>query len=160
MDSTISYDIIKALVANPPSLGDHPNVLNLHALQTHFSRALKRIPFPQSRVNILAGFVLTPAMYALINPKFFDLEKLNLPNTSGVPEFLRNLATNGITIIPYKQEQTLKITAIFTCQKNYYNTACNIYHAMYDMLGTHMDNGFKVTPSTTPPPSGGMHLCC
>jgi hypothetical protein len=93
-------------------------------------------------------------MYALINPKSSNLEKLNLPNTSGIPKFLQNLAMEDTTLIPYMQEQTLKITAIFTCQKNYYNTACNIYHEMYDMydtLGAHMDNGFKVTPSTTPP---------
>jgi hypothetical protein len=29
MDSTITYDTVKALVANPPSLGDCPNFFNL-----------------------------------------------------------------------------------------------------------------------------------
>jgi hypothetical protein len=29
MDSIITYDMVKALVANPPSLGDRPNFFNL-----------------------------------------------------------------------------------------------------------------------------------
>jgi hypothetical protein len=154
MDTTITYDTIKALVANPPSLGDHPNLFNLRALQTHFSCALKWISCPQSQVNGWAGFVLTPTMYALIDPKPFKSRKLNLPNTSGVSKFPPILAADGTTIIPYTQEQRLNIIATFTRQKNYYNTACNIYHAMYNMLNAHIDNAFKVAPSTTPPTIG------
>jgi hypothetical protein len=101
MDFTIAYYTIKALVANPPSLGDHTNFFNLCALQIHFSHALKRISCPQSQVNGWAGFMLTPAMYALINPKPFDLGKLNLPNTSGVPKSPPILAAGDTTIIPY-----------------------------------------------------------
>ncbi len=74
MDTVISYETLKALVANPPSLGDHPNFFNLRALQNHFARTLKRITCPQSPVNRWAGFVLTSAMYALIDPKPFDLK--------------------------------------------------------------------------------------
>jgi hypothetical protein len=81
MDSAIAYDTIKALVANLPSLGDRPNFFNLPALQTHFSCVFKWISCPQSQVNGWAGFVLTPSMYALIDPKPFDLGRLNLPNT-------------------------------------------------------------------------------
>jgi hypothetical protein len=58
-------------------------------------------------------------MYALIDPKPFDLKLLNLPTTTGVPEFPPIYATNGTTIIPYTREQTLCITAGFTHQKNY-----------------------------------------
>ncbi len=29
MDSTITYDMVKALLTNPPSLGDCPNMFNL-----------------------------------------------------------------------------------------------------------------------------------
>jgi hypothetical protein len=114
MDSTIAYETIKALLANanPPSLGDHPKFFNLRALQTHFSCALKWISHPQSQVNGWMGFVLSPAMYAFINPKPFNLGKLNLPNTSGVPEFPRILAADGTTLIPYTQEQMPDITAV------------------------------------------------
>jgi hypothetical protein len=151
MDSTITYDTIKALVASLPSLGDHPNFFNLCALQNHFSCALKWIPCPQSQVNVWVSFVLTPLMYALIDPKPFNLGILNLPNTSGVLKFPPILAADGTTVIPYMQEQMVKIIATFTLQKNYYNTACNIYHAVYNTLNAHIDDAFKVAPSTPPP---------
>jgi hypothetical protein len=118
MDTVITYDTIKALVANPPSLGNHPNFFNLHTLLSHFARALKRITCPQSTVNGWAGMVLTPAMYALINPKPFNLKLLMLPTSTGVPEFPPIYASNGTTIIPYTRVQTLRITAAFTRQKN------------------------------------------
>jgi hypothetical protein len=73
---------------------------------------------------------------------------------SGIPKFPPILAADYTTIIPYTQEQMLNNTATFTRQKNYHNTACNIYHAMYDTLNTHINNVFKVTPSTTPPTIG------
>jgi hypothetical protein len=154
MDTIISYETVKALVANPPSLGDCPNFFNLRALQNNFARTLKQIICPQSPVNGWAGFVLTPAMYALINPKRFDLKLLNLPMTTGVPKFLPIYAADGTTVIPYMCKQTLCITAAFTRQKNYYNTACNVYHAVYDTLDTHVDNAFKVAPPTNLPTIG------
>jgi hypothetical protein len=45
----------------------------------------------------------------------------------------------------------LKITAEFACKKNYYKTACNIYRVVYNTLDTHVENAFKVAPSTIPP---------
>jgi hypothetical protein len=74
MDSTITYDMVKALVANPPSLEDRPNFFNLRDLQNHFACALKWIACPQSQVNGWVGFVLTPVMYSLIDPKPFDIK--------------------------------------------------------------------------------------
>ncbi len=76
---------------------------------------------------------------------------MNLPNTSGIPKFPLILAAYGTTVILYTIEQTLNITATFTCQKNYYNTACNIYHAVYDTLNAHINDAFKISPSTTLP---------
>ena len=76
MDTVILYNTIKDLVANPPSLGNRPNFFNLRALCNHFARALKRIPCPQSTVNGWAGMVLSPAMYALIDPTPFDIRVL------------------------------------------------------------------------------------
>jgi hypothetical protein len=154
MDTVISYEMVKALVANPPSLGDCPNFFNLQALQNHFPRTLKWITCPQSPVKGWAGFLLIPAMYALIDPKSFNLKLLNLLMTTGVPEFPPIYAADGTTVIPYTREQTLRITAVFTCQKNYYDTACNIYHAMYNMLDAHVDDAFKVAHPTNPPTVG------
>jgi hypothetical protein len=154
MDTVITYDAVKALVANPPSLGNRPNFFNLRALQSHFARALKRITCPQSTVNGWAGMVLTPAMYTLINPKPFNLKLLMLPTSTGVPEFPPIYAFDGKTVIPYMRVQMLCITATFRHQKNYYDTACNVYCAVYDTLDAHIDNAFKVAPPTTPPTIG------
>ena len=72
----------------------------------------------------------------------------NLPNNSGEPQFPEILA-NDSSVIPYTHEQTLCITATFQCQKNYYNTACNIYLAVYDTLDAHINDAFKIAPATT-----------
>jgi hypothetical protein len=93
-------------------------------------------------------------MYSLIDPKPFNLKLLNLPTTTGVPKFPPIYAADGTTVVPYMREQTLRITATFTHQKKYYNTACNIYRAVYNMLDAHVDKAFKVAPPTTPPPIG------
>jgi hypothetical protein len=85
-------------------------------------------------------------MYALINPKPFNLKWLNLPITTRVPEFPPIYAANGTTVIPHTHEQTLRITAAFMRQKNYYNTACNVYRAVYNMLDAHVEDAFKVAP--------------
>ncbi len=154
MDSTITYDTVKAIVTNPPSLGDRPNFFNLRDLRNHFAHALKQIACPQSQVNGWAGLVLTPAMYSLIDLKPFDLKLLNLPTTTGFPKFPPIYAADGTTLIPYTRKQMLRITATFTCQKNYYDTACNIYRAVYDTLDAHVDDAFKVAPPPTPPTIG------
>jgi hypothetical protein len=154
MDSAMTYDMVKALVANPPSLGDRPNFFNLQALQNHFVRALKRIACPQSQVNGWAGFVLTPSIYSLIDLKPFNLKLLNLPTTTGVPKFPPIYAADGTTAIPYTRKQTLRITATFNRQKSCYDTASSIYRAVYNMLIAHIDNAFKVAPPPTPPTIG------
>jgi hypothetical protein len=154
MDTVISYEMVKALVANPPSLGYCPNFFNLRALRNHFARTLKQITCPQSPVNGWAGFVLTPAMYALINQKPFNLKLLNLPTTTGVPEFPPIYAADGTTVIPYTRKQTLCITAAFTHQKSYHDTACIVYRTVYDTLDAHVDDAFKVAPPTNPPTVG------
>ncbi len=79
---------------------------------------------------------------------------MNLPKTTGVPEFPPIYAANGTTVIPYTREQTIRITAVFTRQKNYYDTACNIYCTVYNTLDAHVDNAFKVAPPTNPPTIG------
>lgn len=152
MNSIISYDTVKALVANPPSLGDRPNFFNLRALRNHFARALKRLECPKSQVNGWSGFVLSPAMYSLIDPTPWSMRVLNM--TAFVPEFPPKYEADGTTIIPYTREETVNITEQFKVQKNYYTTATNIYRAVYDTLDAHIDDAFKVAPATTPPTIG------
>ena len=86
MDSIILYDSVKMLLANPHSLEPCPNFFNLRALRTHFARALKRIPCPQSGVNGWAGAIMSPNMYALINPTPFHLNITTKTDTPDYPE--------------------------------------------------------------------------
>jgi hypothetical protein len=92
-----------------------------------------------------------PNMYALISAKPFTNEmelKMLIPNFPPI------FKSNDTTIIPHTCEQMLKIMAKFAHKKNYYNTACNIYCAVYNTLDTHIDDVFKVVPSTIPPMIG------
>ncbi len=116
--------------------------------------ALIWIACPQSQVNGWAGFVLTPTMYSLIDPKPFGLKLLNLPTTTEVPDFPQIYAADGTTVVTYTCKQTLRITATFTRQKNYYDTVCNIYRAVYDTLDAHLEDAFKVASPTTSPTIG------
>jgi hypothetical protein len=75
-------------------------------------------------------------MYALVDGKPFKNE---MELKMLVPDFLPIFASNGTTVIPYTHEQTLKIMAEFACKKNYYNTVCNIYRAVYNVLDTHVE---------------------
>ncbi len=79
MDMCITYDLVKLLLANPPSIKPRPNFFNLRALRTHFARALKQTPCPQSSVNEWAGAVMSPEMYALIDATPFHLRIATKP---------------------------------------------------------------------------------
>ncbi len=67
MNTVISYDAVRMLLANPPSINTRPNFFNICELRKHFAKALKKIPCPQFAVNGWAGAVMSPEMYALID---------------------------------------------------------------------------------------------
>jgi hypothetical protein len=115
MDLVITYDTVKLLVANPPSLGNQPNFFNLRALRTHFARTLMQIPCPQSTINGWSSAMLTPDMYALISRKPFKNE---IELKTLVPNFPPIFESKGTTIIPYTHKQMVKITAKFARKKN------------------------------------------
>ena len=119
MDTIIEYDTVIALLANPPSLDPRPNFFNLRELRTHVARGLKKLPCPQSAVNGWSGAVMSPPMYALIDGTPFDF---NIAPATDVADFPPIYAVDGITIIPYKREQTLSINAKFNRSKNYNDT--------------------------------------
>jgi hypothetical protein len=105
---------------------------------------------PPVKINGWARFVLSPVMYSLIDPMPFNMAQLNLPINSEKPKFPEVLDSEG-SIVPYRREQTLHITVTLQHQKNYYNTTCNIYHAVYNTLDAHIDDAFKIAPATTSP---------
>jgi hypothetical protein len=124
MNTVISYDMVKGVLANPPSLDPCPNFFNLRALQRHFAKALKRIPCPQSPINGWSGTVLSPNMYALIDPTPFHLNIAPKTDVANVPPcFL----ANGVNPHPYSHKEILTISIEFALEKNYVNTGINIF---------------------------------
>ncbi len=150
MDTTITYDTIVGLLANLPSIDPCPNFFNLGNLRTHFSLALKKIPCPQSSVNGWAGAVLSPAMYALINPTPFHWNITTTP----VSEFpLRYAATTDGSLgasIAFTHKEILTITAKHTRTKHYHDTGTNICHACFNTLDTHVNDAYKTAPLSSP----------
>jgi hypothetical protein len=85
MDNIISYDAVRTLLANPPSLNPRPNFFNICALRNHFAKALKKIPCPQSAVNGWADAVMSPEMYILTDPNPFHLNIAPITSTPVCP---------------------------------------------------------------------------
>jgi hypothetical protein len=148
MNAIISFDTIVGLLANPPCLDPRPNFFNLHALQTHFAWALKKVPCPQSAVNGWAGGVLAPAMYALINTTAFHW---NISPQSTVPVFLARFVTQADgtqgALLPYSCKKILTISAKHTLNKNYYETGVNVCRDCFDILNAHVSNAYKAAPA-------------
>jgi hypothetical protein len=90
-------------------------------------------------------------MYALISAKPLKNE---IELKTLIPDFPPIFESNGMTIIPYTREQMHKVMAKFSGIKNNYGTAFNIYPVVYNTLDTHIDDVFKVAPSTIPPTIG------
>jgi hypothetical protein len=97
MDTCITYDLIKLLLANPPSIEPRPNFFNLKTLRTHFAR-------PQSSVNGWAGATMSPEMYALIDNTPFCIR---IATKTTTPDYLDKLDAQGVSI-PYTHEEKSK----------------------------------------------------
>jgi hypothetical protein len=147
MNTTISYDTIVGLLANLPSLDPHPNFFNLRALRTHFARALKKVPCPQSSVNGWAGAVIAPAMYALIDNLVFHW---NI-STTPVPEFpVRYTVTNDRSqgaLIPYTHEEILTIPTKHT--RNTMRTSVTHTKQLLLHLPTPLDGILRCCPTNS-----------
>jgi hypothetical protein len=159
MNATISYITIVGLLANLPSLDPCPNFFNLRALHTHFARALKKVPCPQSGVNGWAGAVIAPAMYALINNSVFHWNF----STTPVPEFpawytITNDGSQG-ALIPYTRKEILTITAKHTHAKHYHDAGTNVCCACFDILNAHISDAYKTAPAASPNTVYGILGC-
>ncbi len=103
-------------ISKPPSLNPHPNFFNIRELRSHFARAIKKIPCPQSRVNGWAGAVMSPEMYVLIDPNLFHLNIAPATATMAYPiKYNPDRA-----IVPYTREGKSTIDVKFTMVKNYF----------------------------------------
>ena len=150
MNTVVTYEAVRTLLANPPSINPRPNFFNIRELRSHFAKALKKIPCPQSPVNGWAGAVMSPEMYALIDQNSFHL---NIAPTTTTPAYPNKFTPDGVNV-PYTREEKSTIDAKFVLKKNYYQTWTNIYRACYDTLDEHVNDAYKVAPPTIPPTTG------
>jgi hypothetical protein len=111
------------LLANSPSLNPCPNFFNICKLRSHFARALKKIPHPQSPVKGWARAVMSPEMYILIDPTPFHL---NIAPTTATLAYPIKYNPEGV-IVSYTHEEKSTIDAKFSMVKNYFETWKNIY---------------------------------
>ena len=150
MNRVVTYEAVRTLLANPPSINPHPNFFNIRELSSHFAKALKKIPCPQSPVNGCAGAVMSPKMYALVDQ---NAVHLNIAPTTSTPAYPNKFNPDGVSV-PYTQEGKSTIDAKFVLKKNYYATWTNIYRACYDTLDEYVNDVYKVAPPTIPPTTG------
>jgi hypothetical protein len=86
MDIIVSYNTVRKIIANPPSLSPCPNFFNIHNIRSHIARALKKIPCPKLVANGCAGAVMSPEMYILMDPNAFHLNiALTTNNNTRLP---------------------------------------------------------------------------
>jgi hypothetical protein len=117
-DTIITYDAVQTLLANPPSLNPCPNFFNIRELRSHFARAPKKIPCPQSPVNRWARAVMSSEMYILIDPNLFHL---NIAPTTAISAYPIKYNPEGV-IVPYTREEKPTIDKKLSMVKNYFET--------------------------------------
>ena len=74
MDSFITYDEAAEFLNNSPSLSPRPGFVNMRALRKHMVMALKHLVCPQSAVHRWTGMILSPMVYALLEPTPFAIQ--------------------------------------------------------------------------------------
>jgi hypothetical protein len=71
MDSLITFNEAAEFLKNPPSLSPRPDFSKLRSLRKHMVKALNQLVCPQSAIHGWAGMVLSPMVYALLEPTPF-----------------------------------------------------------------------------------------
>ena len=71
MDSLITFDEAAEFLKNPPSLSPRPDFSKVCALRKHMVKALKQLMWPKSAIHRWLGMVLSPMVYALLEPTPF-----------------------------------------------------------------------------------------
>jgi hypothetical protein len=101
MNTVVTYEAVRTLLVNPPSINPRPNFFNIRELRSHFTKALKKIPYPHTPVNGWAGAVMSPEMYALIDQNSFHL---NIAPTTTTPAYPNKFTPDGVNV-PYTREE-------------------------------------------------------
>jgi hypothetical protein len=130
MDSLITYDEAAEFLKNPPSLSP-PGFANMRALRKHMVKALKQLLCPQSAVHGWTGMVLSPMVYALLEPTPFAI-----PGNPGPVAVYNQFSTPAMI----KTGDNL-----FKRLMNEHQSYENIRRACFRMLDTNIADQFKVS---------------
>ena len=131
MDSLITYDEAAEFLKNPPSLSPRPGFANMRALRKHMVTALKQLVCPQSAVHGWTGMVLSPMVYALLEPTAFAI-----PGNPGPVAVYNQFATPAAI----KTADNL-----FKRLQNEHQSYENIRRACFRMLDSNIADQFKVS---------------
>ena len=157
MDTTISFEEVAALVANPPSLAPRPNFTNLRTLRRHIQRALQRLSCPQSNILGWAGLIMARPMYGLLTTTPFRSPNDPGPVAIYYPPPIEIIDAQGDPVLnaaglpTYHAQPTIEraaqatIDAQFKRARNYYDSYLNIRRAVFNILDDNIDDAFKVS---------------
>jgi hypothetical protein len=156
MDTTITYNEMAALVANPPSIVPRPKFTNLRNLWRHIQRTLQHLSCPQSNILGWAGLIMARPMYALITMSPFwlptdpgPLAIYYLPptpvvNSQGAPVLDAAGHPTFVAQPTIRRAEQAMINACFSRGRNYWLSYMNIQWAVYKVLNDNINDSFKV----------------
>jgi hypothetical protein len=91
-----------------------------------------------------------PSKYILINNAAFLWNISTTPVPKFPPQYVVNDEGTQGALISYTREEILTITAKHTCAKSYMDTGVNVCQACFDILNTHVSNGYKTASAGSP----------
>jgi hypothetical protein len=131
MDSLITFDEAAEFLKNSPSLSPRPNFLKLCALRKHMVKALKQLVCLQSQIHGWSGMVLSPMVYAFLEPTPFAV-----PENPGLVAVYAQFATHAMI---------KEVDNGFKHLQNEHQLYKNIRRACFHMLDTNVADQFKVS---------------
>ncbi len=132
MDQTITYDEVTGFLKNPPTMSPRPDFTKIRALRKHsMARALKQLVSPQSQIHGWSGLVISPMVYALLEPNPFQ-DPVYPGDVAVYPQFALPAVIKTAD-------------AIFARNQNEWKSYENIYCACFRMLDENVPDQYKVS---------------